>query len=314
MSNVPTFQQFTRPLLELLAAEPRPIAARAAYEKLANLLHLDEDTRGQMLPSGKQRTYQNRIGWASSYLRAAGLVQTPARGDWAITDAGRLFLTHHAGAIDVRVLETIPAFSASRRTQSEHLDDVSAVPLASAGAQRTAVETATTPDEQLDLAHRSIVDAVAEELTRSVQNTTAEDFERLVIDLLGKMGYGASTESRLHVGQSGDGGIDGVISLDKLGFEKVYIQAKRWKPENKVGRPDVMAFFGALAGQRASKGLFITTSTFTKEAVSYAESVSGSLILVDGKRLVSLMIEYGLGVQIARTLAIPKIDHDYFEF
>jgi len=135
----------------------------------------------------------------------------------------------------------------------------------------------------------------------------------MVIELLGKMGYGTSDDARIRVGRSGDGGIDGIISLDKLGLEKVYIQAKRWDPANKIGRPDVQAFFGALAGQRATKGLYITTSSFTKEAEQYAASVSGSLILVDGKRLVQLMIEHGLGVQTAHTLRVPKIDGDYFE-
>jgi len=273
--------------------------------------------RAQLLPSGKQPTYRNRIGWASTYLRFAGLLHAPSRGVWAITPAGRAFLAKHVGRIDLRVLETIPAY-VEARAAAESEDEANTAPSATTAAPALApldapVAAETTPEEQLFAAYKRIVASVADELSKLVQKSDPAFFEELVIDLLGKMGYGTSDDARTRVGRSGDGGIDGIISLDKLGFEKVYIQAKRWDPGTKIGRPGVQAFFGALAGQRATKGLYITTSSFTKEAEQYAASVSGSLILVDGKRLVQLMIEHGLGVQTAHTLRVPKIDGDYFE-
>ncbi len=307
MIDVPGFQDFMRPLLELLANEPAPLRARDAYAKLADAVKLSEEARAQLLPSGKQRTYQNRIGWASAYLRFAGLVHAPSRGAWAITPAGRTFLAAHSGGIDLRVLQTIPAYLESRAT-----DEGGSVSDEAIGPH-DAAPSESTPEEQMLTAHKRIVASVADELARLLQRTDPTFFEEIVIELLGRMGYGTSDDSRLRVGRSGDGGVDGVISLDKLGLEKIYIQAKRWDPANKIGRPDVQTFFGALAGQRASKGLFITTSSFTKEAEQYAASVSGSLILIDGKRLVNLMIEHGQGVQTAQTLKVPKIDSDYFD-
>jgi restriction system protein len=154
---------------------------------------------------------------------------------------------------------------------------------------------------------------VADELAKLLDHCEPGFFEQLVVDLLGRMGYGTSAESRQRVGRSGDGGIDGIISLDRLGLEKIYIQAKKWARDRRVGRPEIQAFFGALAGQRATKGLFMTTAGFTSDAEDYAANVSGSLILVDGKRLVSLMIEHGVGVAVASTLTVPKVDTDYFE-
>lgn len=307
MTELPGFQEFMRPLLELLSREPLPVRARDVYEKLADAMDLGPEARAQLLPSRKQQTYRNRIGWASTYLRFAALVHAPSRGVWAITPSGRAFLTKHVGPIDLRVLGTIPAYVEARRESEE--DTESEVPL----VPTSATSTESTPEEQLFAAHKRIVASVADELAKLLQKTEPAFFEQLVIELLGNMGYGTSDDSRVRVGRSGDGGIDGVISLDKLGLEKVYIQAKKWDPANKVGRPEVQAFFGALAGQRATKGLFITTTSFTKEAEQYAASVSGSLILVDGKRLVQLMIEHGLGVQTAHTLSVPKIDSDYFE-
>lgn len=308
MTELPGYQSFMRPLLELFDREALPLRARDAYEKLADAMKLDEEARAQLLPSRKQPTYRNRIGWASTYLRFAGLVQAPSRGVWAITPSGRALLASHAGPIDLHVLETIPAY-VEARAATESDDEEQSAPLAS----ESPAPTEATPEEQLLAAHKRIVSSVADELTKLLQKTDPAFFEELVIELLGLMGYGTSDDSRVRIGRSGDGGIDGVISLDKLGLEKVYIQAKRWDPASKIGRPDVQAFFGALAGQRATKALYITTSSFSKEAEQYAASVSGSLILVDGKRLVQLMIDHGLGVQTAQILKVPKVDGDYFD-
>jgi restriction system protein len=302
--DLPTYQGFMRPLLELLRDQKRPIRAREAYEQLADRLGLDESARAQMLPSGKQHTYKNRIGWASTYLRFAGLVHSPSRGNWQITEAGAAFLAGHAGPVDLEVLEALPAYRAARAEMTTG---------GSTEPEGSTTPTAETPEEQMFAAHRRIVASVGEELTKILAKVDPGFFEQLVVDLLGRMGYGTTDESRTRVGRSGDGGIDGIISLDRLGLEKVYVQAKKWSADNKVGRPDVQAFFGALAGQRATKGLFITTSSFTREAEQYAGSVSGSLVLVDGRRLVQLMIEFGLGVSTQDTLTVPKLDLDYFD-
>lgn len=305
---VPVFQDFTRPLLELLNANG-PMRARDVYAALADALNLSETDRAQLIPSGKQPTYKNRIGWASTYLRFAELVHAPSRGVWAITDSGRKLLARHKGRIDLKVLETIPAFNERGTAKA----DVDANAEPDDHAPEPAAVTESTPQEQLDAAHAKIVGSVAEELSGLLDKCDPTFFEELVVDLLGRMGYGTSAESRLRVGRSGDGGIDGVISLDRLGLEKIYIQAKKWARDRRVGRPEIQAFFGALAGQRATKGLFMTTAGFTREAEEYAANVSGSLILVDGKRLVSLMIEHGVGVAVASTLTVPKVDYDYFE-
>ncbi len=306
MSNaIPPYQDFMRPLLELLNRTAGPAKAGDITVKLADEMKLSEEARTQLLPSGKQATYKNRIGWACTYLRFAGLVVSPARGQWVLTDAGQKLLASHKGRVDIKLLETIPAFREARG--SDALDPGPASNGASAQA------AGATPEEQFLAAHSKIVASVAEELAKLLQAADPAFFEEIVIDLLGKMGYGTSDSSRVHVGKSGDGGIDGVISLDKLGLEKIYIQAKRWAPDRTVGRPDIQAFYGALAGQRATKGLFMTTARFSAEAVQFAQNVSGSLILIEGRRLVQLMIDYGVGVAVAQTLTVPRIDTDYFE-
>lgn len=307
-NDLPGFQDFMRPLLELLAKEAAPLRAREVYPKLALAMALTDAQIAHMLPSGKQTTFRNRVGWASTYLRFAGLVVSPSRGIWAISEPGRKVLATHKGRVDLALLETLPAYQETRK-QAE-----SAAPSVD-GAEGATVDqdaATATPEEQLYAAHAQVVGSVAEELAKLLQKCDPAFFEELVIDLLGRMGYGTEG-SRVRVGQAGDGGIDGVISLDKLGLEKIYIQAKRWGRDRKVGRPEIQAFFGALAGQRATKGLFMTTALFTQEAVQYAANVSGSLILVDGNRLLQLMIEHGVGVAVAQTLTVPKIDYDYFE-
>jgi len=238
MSELPSFQDFMRPLLELLEREAQPLRSRDAYEKLADTLKLDEAARAQLLPSGKQPTYRNRIGWASTYLRFAGLLHAPSRGVWAITPAGRAFLAKHVGRIDLRVLETIPAY-VEARAAAESEDEANTAPSATTAAPALApldapVAAETTPEEQLFAAYKRIVASVADELSKLVQKSDPAFFEELVIDLLGKMGYGTSDDARTRVGRSADGGIDGIISLDKLGFEKA-LSSKTRHPGEALG-------------------------------------------------------------------------------
>ena len=308
MSQLVGFQEFMRPLLEFLARQPAPVRARDAYDQVADAMGLTQADRELILPSGTQRVFHNRIGWARSYLSSAGLVDCPTRGTWAISPSGRELLRSHAGPIDLRVLKKLPAYqqhlAASRSSDDDELDE----------ASDDAAQSSETPEEQLFSAHRRILESVKEQLTAILQDEVDDaTFESLVVDLLGKMGYGIDDSSRRKLGGTNDHGVDGVISLDRLGLERVYIQAKKWKHDHPVSPREVREFVGALDEKRATKGVFMTTSRYTREAIKYAEASTRSLILIDGARLVTLMIEHGVGVTTAHTLNVPRVDRDYFE-
>ncbi len=296
--SVPTFDQFIHPLLRVLAAAPDGLKSSEAREQIAQIVGLTPAQRTEVLPSGRQLVYQNRIHWAQDRLKRAGLTESPIHGWWRLTSSGRDFLATHPQAIDEKTLRGIitvkPGSTASAK-------EVVAV----------AVDPSASPEDQIDEAVREINESLSAELLERVAKGTPEFFERLVLDVLHAMGYGGSRQDLEHVGGAGDGGIDGVISLDRLGLAKVYVQAKRWK--SSVGRPEIQGFFGALAGKRAKKGVFITTSCFTKDARDYAWQVSDAIVLVDGEQLAGLMIEYGVGVTMQRTIRIGKVDGDYFE-
>lgn len=305
--SVPTYDQFIEPILRHLAKHPGEVPIAQVHEAAAQALGLTEADLAQRLPSGTQPVYKNRAGWAHDRLKRAGLSSSPRRGYWQLTEAGQRYVAAHPtrlstadveqlalGHIDVRLR---PRASGSQLTDPP------------AAVMRTAVAATTSPDERLAEAIDELRQSVADELLDTVRRASPSFFESLVLDLLHRMGYGASRADLHRVGGSGDAGIDGVISLDKLGLEKVYVQAKRW--QGAVGRPEVQAFYGALAGQRASKGVFITTSAYTQQAVDFAHSVQG-IVLVDGLRLVELMIDHEVGVS-SRTLKLPRLDSDYFD-
>jgi restriction system protein len=235
--------------------------------------------------------------------KAAGYVDSPGPGIWQITDRGRELLAQYPEGFDDEAARLVIRES-RRGIRSEDAGDDSPADVSGPAAQQT-------PDERIDAAVREIQNAVARELLDRIGQAPPAFFEELVLDLLHALGYGASEDDLERVGRAGDGGIDGVISLDKLGFERVYVQAKRW--QGSVGRPDIQAFYGALAGRRARKGVFITTSTFTREARDFASQVAEYIVLIDGTRLTSLMIEHGVGVTHYRVLRMPKIDGDYFD-
>lgn len=304
---VPTYDRFIEPILRYLTENPDGVPARDAHEAAAQALAISELDRQELLPSGTQPIYKNRAGWAHDRLKRAGLSSSPRRGYWQITEQGLAFARSHppplaakdveqlaVGFIDVRL--RAPSASESLVSSTE----VSLSPAPSAVA---------SPDDRLGEAVSELRRAVAIELLETLGNVSPSFFETIVLDLLHRMGYGASRADIQRVGGSGDGGIDGVISLDKLGLEKVYVQAKRW--QQTVGRPEVQAFYGALAGQRANKGVFITTSTYTAQAVEFAKSVE-RIVLVDGSRLAELMMDNEVGVS-SRTVKVPKIDSDYFD-
>lgn len=300
MTEVPPFHAFIHPLMLVLYERGAPMQAREVYEVVANRVGLTEKQRAVMLPSNTQRTYHNRIGWANDYLKRAGLTRSPARGYWEITASGRDWIeSFRDGAPESEIARIRKVSPSHRRRENLSVPEVEEPAVAD-----------LSPEERIDEATRELRESTKFELLERIGQCSPEFFERLVLDLLLAMGYGLNHTSLRQTGGAGDGGIDGVISLDRLGLEKVYVQAKRWK--GNVGRPEVQAFFGALAGHRARKGVFITTSDYTREARDFAASVSDSLVLVNGDDLAGLMIDHGVGVS-HRTLKLAKLDSDYFE-
>lgn len=302
---VPTYDQFVEPILRYLAAHPNGSAARDVHEAAARVLQMSDSDRAEILPSGVQLVYKNRAGWAHDRLKRAGLSASRRRGYWQLTEAGVAFANAQPSPLPPAVLESVLREFNDVRLRQTGENDVPTPVSPPTGADSVTV----SPDDRLEQALAELREGVATELLELLSQVSPAYFETVVLDLLHKLGYGTSRAALLRVGRSGDGGIDGVISLDRLGLEKVYVQAKRW--QNSVGRPEVQAFYGALAGQRANRGVFITTSTFTQQAVEFAGSVE-RIVLVDGSKLADLMIEYEVGVA-SRAVRIPKIDSDYFE-
>jgi restriction system protein len=299
---VPTYDRFIEPVLRYLAAHPEGAKARDAHEAAANALGISEADRAEVLPSGRETVYKNRAGWAHDRLKRAGLSTSPQRGFWKLSEAGLRFAREHSDALSDDELGRLVADFLEVRLRDNPAQSASSAQVATAAS-------IASPDDRLDQALGELRATVARELLEALAAGSPKFFESVVLDLLHAMGYGASRSDLQRVGGSGDGGIDGIISLDRLGFEKVYVQAKRW--QSSVGRPEIQGFYGALAGQRANKGVFITTSTFTAQALEFARSVE-RVVLVDGARLADLMIEHGVGVS-HRVLQVPKLDSDYFE-
>lgn len=300
---VPTYDQFIEPLLRYLEKHPEGVPAREAHEAAASALCLSEEDRTERLPSGLQPVYKNRAGWAHDRLKRAGYSSSPKRGFWLLTPEGRTFATNQPSPLSSETVEKIATGYSDVRLRPLPDEAVGGVYIAS---DQSATES---PDDRLESAVKELRSSVASELLQILAAVSPTYFETIVLDLLHRMGYGANRSDLQRVGGSGDGGIDGIISLDRLGFEKVYVQAKRWQAS--VGSPELQAFYGALAGQRARKGVFITTSSFTAQAVAFAKSVEG-IVLIDGNRLADLMIDHEIGVTL-RPVKVPKIDSDYFD-
>ena len=270
---------------------------REVIEKAAEMFNLSHEERTQLLPSGKQYRYENRIGWARTYLKKAGLLSTPSRGLIKITERGKEVLKKNPPKIDTNFLEQFPEYlefkNYTRETEPEQTSDL-------------------TPEEILDGSYQDLRNELAHDLLERVKSCSPEFFERLVIDLLVGMGYGGSrSDAGQRVGKSGDGGIDGIIKEDKLGLDVINVQAKRW--QNTVGRPEIQAFVGSLAGNRAKKGVFITTSKFTDNAKDYVSFIQQNVVLIDGEQLTQLMIDHDIGVSEESRYIVKKIDLDYFE-
>lgn len=303
--TVPTYDRFIEPIMRFLAKNPDGTPAKLAHEAAANALNLTDEDRLQMLTSGAQQVYKNRAGWAHDRLKRAGLSSSPKRGFWKLTPEGTLLANTQAEPLSPELTHKIAiGFIGVRLKATGSTEDLPA-PLVAAPS----ISAVASPDDQLEIAVAELRKSATSELLEILANVSPTFFERVVLDLLHEMGYGANRSDLQQVGGPGDAGIDGVISLDKLGLEKVYVQAKRW--QDTISRPHLQAFYGALAGQKARKGVFITTSLFSTQARDYAKSVEG-IVLIDGARLAGLMIDYSIGVT-ARVIKIPKIDSDYFD-
>lgn len=302
---IPDFQTLMLPVLKL-AADGEEHKFRQAVEELAEEFNLSTEERNELLPSGSQAVFNNRVGWARSYLKQAGLVASSKRGFFTITRIGTELLSTNPEKIDILVLEQYPEFVEFKNRKKDKSENEAQV------EKFIEQESTLTPEDTLASAYKQLRSVLESEVLSSVKEASPSFFERLVVDLLVKMGYGGSRQDAgKALGKSGDGGIDGIINEDRLGLDVIYIQAKRW--EGSIGRPEIQKFAGALQGQRARKGLFITTSSFTKEAIEYASLIESKIILIDGEHLSRLMAEHNVGVSTVGRYEVKKLDSDYFD-
>jgi len=308
---VPDFQSCMRPLL--VAVEDRQIHNfKDAVQFVCNYLELTEEDIRKVLPSGKQTYIKNRLAWARTYMNKAGLTQAPARGQIQITERGLKALAECPQRVDVRYLRQYPEFVEFHKAKTKPANSETIDSPAEFGKQLDEQSTDKDPQERLEEAHAEIQNNIADELLESVKQQAPDFLERLVVQLLKAMGYGGWSEKSGSATQyTADGGIDGVINEDPLGLDTIYLQAKRYT-DNSVGRPDIQAFVGALEMKRARKGVFITTSQFSREALEYCQLIEKKVVLIDGRKLAQLMIQYGLGVSTQQTYEVKAVDTDFF--
>lgn len=298
---IPDYQTVMLPLLRFLK-DGKEHNIGDVVESLSAEFDLSTEERQQLLGSGQQTVIRNRAGWARTYLKKAGLIASTRRGYFRITERGLSALASKPERIDVKYLEQFPEFVAFRELRHERPDEVS-VPV---GASSDA-----TPEEALDAAYGRLRLDLEAEVLEQVKGASPSFFERLVVELLVRMGYGGTLrDAGQAVGRSGDGGIDGIIKEDRLGLDVIYIQAKRW--DSTVGRPEIQKFAGALQGHRARKGVFITTSSFSTDALEFASRLDSKIVLIDGAALAKHMIDHNVGVSMSRSYEVKKIDSDYF--
>jgi restriction system protein len=299
--GIPDFQSLMLPLLKF-ASDGNEHSLREAINALADQFNLSSDERSELLPSGRQATFDNRVGWSRTYMKKAGLLASPRRGYFQITQRGQNVLAENPPFINIPFLRHFPEFIEFQLGQNKETEEITTV---------TDSEL-ITPEESIEGAYQRARAGLAIELLQTVKDCSPEFFERLVVDLLLRMGYGGTRkDAGRAIGKSGDGGIDGIINEDRLGLDVVYIQAKRWDSTS-VGRPEIQKFAGALQGNRARKGIFLTTSTFNKDAYDFASRIDSKIVLMDGETIAQLMIDYGVGVATVATYDLKRIDSDYF--
>ncbi len=295
---IPDFQTIMLPLLKTFQ-DGEEKTSKELREKMVSYFNISIEEQKEKIPSGKQPLYYNRVAWAIAYLKMADLISSPLRAVYKITEEGKKVLENPPEKITINFLKQFDSFSKNRNPEKDtELDDNNQI-----------VEK--TPDELIEIGYKQVKNELSLQILNQIKDCSPYFFEKLVLDLLIKMGYGGSEMANGEVTPKGsDEGIDGIIKEDKLGLDKIYIQAKKW--ENCVGRPEIQKFVGALQGKRAKKGIFITMSTFTKEALEYAENLDVAVILIDGKKLANYMIENELGVSLKQNYKIYNVDTDYF--
>lgn len=306
---IPDYQSLMLPVLRLAAEGEKRVAD--VEDRIADDLGLTAEEREELLPSGRQRVLHNRIHWAKFYMSKAGLVASPARGRFVATDAGRALLAQNPKRVDVKLLLKRPEFREFYKSSNSAGTDTDS----SQGEieSRDLGSTSVTPEEQIEASYQAVVAALRADLLDRIGQNSPAFFEGLIVDLLVAMGYGGSHKSAAaQLGRSGDGGVDGVVNEDRLGLDRVYVQAKRYAATNSIGRPDVQAFVGSLVGLGATKGVFVTTSTFSPQARDFVKHLSQRVILIDGRQLADLMIEHGVGVRVSRAIEFKRLDEDFF--
>lgn len=302
---IPDYQFLMLPVL--LASSAGEVRIGTIVEKLAAQLGLSPEDRNELLPSGKQTIFSNRVQWAKSYLNKAGLIEITRRGHFQITTRGRELIASNPAQIDNKLLMQFEEFRKFKDRSGRSGGESGEIPL-------PALEDQQTPDESMRTAHEQIDSALAQDLLERIYEAPPDFFERLIVTLLLNMGYGGSKENAGRIlGQSGDGGVDGVVDQDALGLDRLYIQAKRYKPGNNVGSGAIRDFFGSLDRHKAAKGLFVTTSDFSTAAKETADLLSKRIVLIDGEKLARLMIRHNVGCRIVETLYVKRIDEDFFD-
>ncbi len=296
---VPDFQSFFKPLLDI-ASDGKEHHIREAREIISKIFNLTESELEERLPSGTQTTFENRVYWAKSYFVQAKVLESPKRGSFKITDRGLELLQQGHERVDIRVLNQYSEFkefhTATKSVKKEPVEQIN---------------QDETPEELLQKSYLSIRNELATSILERIKFNSPSFFENLVVDLMVAMGYGGTrSDASKSIGKTGDEGIDGIIKEDRLGLDVIYLQAKRW--EGTVGRPEVQKFVGALHGQRAKKGVFITTGKFSSDAIDYIKNIDPKVILIDGEAMVSFMIDFNLGTTTSSTYEIKKMDSDYF--
>lgn len=303
---IPDYQTLMLPVLASCAK--KEVSTPQVINDLAIKFSLTDLEKEQLLPSGKQTTFSNRVHWAKGYLKQAGLLKYSSRGKFVITDAGAKVLSQNPAKIDCKFLERFPDFQEFRSRKGTHtgLDT---------NKEGTEVSNdISTPDEILRSSHKIINDALANDLLAKVRESTPLFFEQLIVDLLVGMGYGGTSENAgKAIGKSGDDGVDGVINQDPLGVDQIYIQAKRYAEGNNIGPGAIRDFFGAINIKKAQKGIFFTTSSFSTAAIETVNNLGSRIVLIDGKRLSNLMIQYNIGCRDEEVLYLKKIDEDFFD-
>lgn len=299
---IPGFQTMMLPLLQYMA-DGKEHSNREALDALADQFELSDEERKELLPSGQDFVFRNRLAWARTHVKAAGLIDSSKRGIYVITKTGMDLLTRQPEAINLRLLQT---FEAYREFRIRHKSDKKII-----GRKGKGEEETKTPEEQLEEAYGILRDNLINQILEQLKGSSASFFEKVVVEVLVKMGYGGSRkDAGQAIGKTGDEGIDGIIKEDRLGLDIIYIQAKKW--EDPISRPEIQKFAGALQGKRARKGVFITTSRLCNTAVQFVDGIDSKIILIDGRQLAQYMIDFNVGVTAEAVYELKKIDSDYY--